>query len=82
MFETDRNQPIRVCAIAWPFSHRMLAMSNGMSAKPMPYSIGNWYPVSSANVEMIDGATLRYSHPVTLPSPSSAASTRSTEVVW
>ena len=34
--ETERNHPIRVCAIALPFSHRMLAISNGMSTKPMP----------------------------------------------
>ena len=81
MFDTERNHPIRVCAIALPFSHRMLAISNGMSAKPMPYSM-NWRPSSSWKVEMIDGATLRCRQPVTLPLPSIAASIRSTEVVW
>ena len=81
MFDTERNHPIRVCAIAWPFSQLMLAMSNGMSTKPMPYSMKNWWPVSSAKVEMIEGATLRWRQPTTLLLASSAASMRSTEAV-
>ena len=41
-------------------------MSNGMSTKPMPYSMKNWWPVSSAKVERIEGATLRWRQPTTL----------------
>ena len=59
MFDTERNQPIRVCAIALPFSQRTFGISNGMSAKPMPYSIGSWSPSSGLKVERNEGATLR-----------------------
>ena len=38
MFDTERNQPIRVIAAASPFSIWMLATSNGTSTSPMPSS--------------------------------------------
>ena len=66
MLDTERNQPIRVCAMALPFSHRIFGISKGMSAKPIPYSMKNCSPLSSAKVERIDGATVLCSQPVGL----------------
>ena len=59
IFETDRNQPIRVCAAHSPSSHRMFWMSNGTSTRPIPCSIMNWYLGSGPKVEAMVGATLR-----------------------
>ena len=51
MFETERNQPMRVCAAASGFSHWTLAISNGMSTNPMP----------SSSAELVRGARPRRS---------------------
>ena len=42
MFDTERYQPMRVWAMAWPFSQRTFGTSNGVLTKPMPYSMLNW----------------------------------------
>ena len=67
MFETERNQPMRVCASASPFSQRRLGISNGLSTKPMPSSIGTSCLASAVKVDRIVGATLRCRHATTLP---------------
>ena len=81
IFDTERNQPMRVCAAASGFSHWMFAISNGMSTSPMPSSKGAWCTVPAANVDAMLGATLRCRQAITLPFLSRPASMRSTETV-
>ena len=58
MFETERNQPMRVNAAASGFSQETLAISNGMSTRPMPISNGAWCLAPAAKV-VHDGWTIR-----------------------
>ena len=81
-FDTARNQPMRVRAIAWPFSQETLAISKGISTWPMPDSMANCCPLSGAKVDRIEGATELCRQPVTLPVSSMATSMRSADVVW
>ena len=82
IFETARNQPMRVCAAASGFSHCILAISNGISISPMPSSNGASCTALAANVEAMVGATLRCRQAITLPLLSRPASIRSAETVW
>src|SRR4029077_7523175 len=71
--DTDRNQPIRVCATASGFSMRRLGMSYGMLIRPMPCSNGASCLGSGPNSETMLGATLRCSQATGLPRASSPA---------
>ena len=73
MLQTERNQPMRTCAAAGPFSARMFAMSYGRSISPRSSSklAGSFTP--AANVEAIGGKAERCSHAVGLPRPSTDA---------
>ena len=82
MFETDRNQPMRVWAIASGFSMRMLGIANGTLMTPMASSSGASLLASALNVEKIVGAAVRCIHPTGKPDASTAASRCSTETVW
>ena len=82
MFETDRNQPMRVCAVASGFSMRMLGIANGTLMTPMPSSRGASFFAPSTNVEMMVGATLRCIQATVLPCGSRPASRCSTDTVW
>jgi hypothetical protein len=82
MFETERNQPMRVWAVASGFSMRTFGITKGMLMAVMPSSEGVWFLASAANVDRIVGATVRCSHVIGLPSASRAASRCSTETVW
>ena len=68
MFDTERNQPMRVCASASPFSQRRLGISNGTStrtpcrARPAARAFG-----SGTKIDRMVGATLRCRHATTLP---------------
>ena len=48
----------------------------------MALSMKNWWPLSGANVDRIDGATELWRKPVHLPFSSMPTSSSSTEVVW
>jgi len=50
MFETDRNQPIRVCALASGFSMRMFGIANGTLMTPVPSPKGASFFASALNV--------------------------------
>ena len=82
MFETDRNQPMRVCATASGFSMRMLGMANGTLMTPMASSRGASFLASGLKVEKIVGAAVRCSHATGLPCASTPASRCSTDTVW
>src|SRR5215471_18300525 len=81
MLETERNQPMRVCASASGFSKRALASWKGVFTKPSPSSIGISFLTPALNVEPIDGATLRCSQATGFPLASRPASSRSTDTV-
>ena len=82
MFDTERNQPMRVCAAASGFSHWMLAIWNGMIDKSHAEFEWRLHARSwRAKVETMVGATLRCRHAITLPLLSRPASIRSTETV-
>src|SRR2546425_2048829 len=61
MFDTERNQPMRVWAVASGFSMRTLGIMKGMLMAVMPSSNGASFFASGLNVDMIDGATVRCS---------------------
>ena len=82
MFETDRNQPIRVWAVASGFSMRTFGIANGTLMTPMPSSNGASCFAAGSNVETMVGATLRCSQATGLPCASTPASRCSTETVW
>ena len=82
MFETDRNQPIRVWAVDSGFSMRTLGMANGTLMTPIPSSKGASFFAAGLNVEMMVGATLRCSQATGLPRASTPASRCSTDTVW
>ena len=67
MFETDRNHPIRVWAIASGFSMRTLGIANGTLMTPMPSSRSASFLAPATNVEKMVGATLRCIHATGLP---------------
>src|SRR2546426_8803906 len=74
MFDTERNQPMRVWAVASGFSMRTLGIMKGMLMAVMPSSNGASFFASGLNVDMIDGATVRCSHATGFPPASSPAS--------
>ena len=82
MFDTERNQPMRVCAIASGFSMRMLGMAKGTLITPMPSSQLASDLAPASNVDTIVGATLRCSHATGMPLASTPASRCSTDTVW
>ena len=82
MFETERNQPIRVWAVASGFSIRTLGIVNGTLITPIPSSQFASCLASGSKVDMIVGATFRWSHATGRPCASTPASRRSTETVW
>ena len=82
MLETDRNQPMRVCASASGFSMRTLGIANGTLMTPMPSSSAASFLAPATKVEKIVGATLRCIQATGLPCASSPASRCSTETVW
>src|SRR5260370_12270050 len=71
MFETERNQPMRVCAVASGFSMRMFGIANGTLMTPMPSSRAASFFAPSTKVEKMVGATLRCIQATGLPCPSS-----------
>jgi len=82
MFDTDRNQPIRVWAVASGFSMRTLRIAKGTLITPMPSSKPASFFAAALKVEMMVGATVRCSQATGLPLPSTAASRCSTDTVW
>lgn len=82
MFDTERNQPMRVCAGTGTDSTRKLGMSNGMLIADMPSSNGCWPSAPAAKVEPMVGAAVRCSQATALPCASTPASSRSTDTVW
>ena len=83
MFDTERNQPMRVCASASGFSMRMLGIANGtLIDAPCPARTAPRASAPATKCETMVGATLRCSHATGLPCASSPASRCSTETVW
>ena len=82
IFETERYQPILVCASASPFSILIFLISNGMSTRPIPCSSGASCLGSGTKSDKMVGATLLCRQATTLPSLSSPASRRSADTVW
>ncbi len=82
MFDTERNQPIRVWAVASGFSMRTLGIANGTLITPIPSSRAASWLASASKVDMSVGATLRWSHATGFPRASRPASRCSTETVW
>src|SRR2546428_6157430 len=80
MFETDRNQPIRVWAVAPGFSIRTLGMANGTLMTPMPSSKGASFFAAALKMETMVGATLRCSHATGLPCPSTRSEEHTSEL--
>src|SRR3546814_2911375 len=62
MFDTERNQPMRVCAGTGTDSTRKLAMSNGMFTADMPSSNGCWPCALATKVEPMVGAARSEEH--------------------
>src|SRR5262250_1550591 len=60
MFETDRNQPIRVWAIASGFSMRTLGIAKGTLMTPIPSSSAASFLALTSNVEQIVVARPRH----------------------
>ncbi len=56
MLFTERNQPMRVCAVASGFSMRTFGMANGRSISPMPSSNAASCFGSGAKIETMVGA--------------------------
>ena len=67
---TARNQPMRTCASAGPFSARMFGTSYGRSVSPRSSSKLSGSRAPGANVDAIGGNADRCSHAVGLPRPS------------
>ena len=67
MLDTERNQPMRVCAAASGFSTRMFGMAKGVLTRPMPSSKGIACFGSGAKIEPMVGAALRCSQATGLP---------------
>jgi hypothetical protein len=82
MFDTERNQPMRVCASASGFSMRTLGIAKGTLITPMPSSSGASFLAPATKVERRVGATLRCIQATGLPCASSPASRCSTDTVW
>ena len=82
MFETERNQPMRVWAVASGFSMRTFGIANGTLITPIPSSQFASCVALASKVDMIVGATLRWSQATGRPRASTPASRCSTETVW
>jgi hypothetical protein len=76
MLETERNQPMRVCAGAGQASQRRLGASKGTVVLPRASSPSVGRSTSAWNVAEMLGNADRCSQPVSRPEDSSAASIR------